>query len=116
MTIGGIAQERRCASTEDFGAGFGDDFGALIDLLPRFDLGGAGHHNDLFAADLQAGSLYYRSAGTEDAAGKFVGADDAVSLFDAFHYFEDGEVEIGTTADAAEHRVHDAGGTVNIEN
>src|SRR6185503_14604792 len=51
----------------------------------------------------------------EAAARQFVGRDDAVDFFHAFHHFEDAHVEIGLAADAAEHGVERAGGAMDIE-
>src|SRR5207249_6339223 len=49
------------------------------------------------------------------AAGQLVGRCDAVSVLDAFHDFEDTQVEIVLSPDSAQNRVDHAGGAVDVE-
>src|ERR1039458_7663885 len=75
----------------------------------------AGHDHHARSADFQIANFDHRAARTEAAAGQFIGRDDAVRFLDAFHHLEDRQVELFLAAHAAQNRVDDAGGTVDVE-
>src|SRR5262249_29303691 len=95
--------------------GGGDLLRRALDLLAALDAAWSGHHRHALAADLQAADLYDRALRAEAPAGELVGRDDAVGFFHAFHHFEDLEIELVLSADAAQHRVHDPRRAVHVE-
>ncbi len=93
-----------------------DLLGAEQDLLAGLDRAGAGHDDDLLAADDDAvGEGDLGSFGAEAAAGELVGAGDAVGVVDALEHLELGDIEVGGGADAGEDGLGGSGGAVDVE-
>ena len=103
------------ATANDFGAAIGHDIGGALNLVAALHTAGAGHYDDVVAADFNIANADDSALRTKTAACQFVRRDDAMDFFHAIENFEDSGIEIRFAADAADHGVDSAGGTVNVE-
>ena len=113
--VGRAARLERAAA-EEFRAGIFDNFGAGKNLLAAFDRAGAGHDDDLLAADADAvGKADDGAFGAKAAPGEFVRRADADDFRNPGEHLEFLVVEGAGRADAGEDGLHGPGGAVHVE-
>ncbi len=103
----------KSAATDNFGPAARHYFRRLFNLVAILDAARTGHHDHLIAAYFDAVYFNDGPAGPEMTACQFVRRYDAVAFLDAIHHLKLHRIEVANRPNSAQHRVHDAGRTMD---